>query len=87
MHPAKIQLRGFSESEISRVLKMAEKFESQIFKTEHGVDLFFEDVQNARRFISRLKKEFQVAKRMSIENLGFKRGRGEFLFVYSIRKT
>ncbi|NHW24151.1 MAG: hypothetical protein HA489_07915 [Archaeoglobales archaeon] len=86
MHPAKIQVRGFSEAEILRVLKKAEEFKAEIVKTENGIDLFFEDVENARLFVSKLQKEFRFEKKMSTENLGFKRGRMRFLFVYSLRK-
>ncbi|MDK2795622.1 MAG: hypothetical protein PWQ22_1064 [Archaeoglobaceae archaeon] len=86
MHPAKIQLRGFDESEISKVLKRAGEFKAEIVKTKDGFDLFFEDVENARLFISKLQKELRFEKKMSTENLGFKKGRMHFLFVYSLRK-
>ncbi|MDI9642165.1 MAG: NMD3-related protein [Archaeoglobales archaeon] len=86
MHPAKIQIRGFSEAEISKVLKKAEEFKAEVFKVENGTDLVFEDVENARRFISKLRREFRFETRMSTESLGFKGGRGRFLFVYSLRK-
>jgi NMD protein affecting ribosome stability and mRNA decay len=86
MHPAKVQLRGFTESEISRALKRAEEFKAEFVKNEHGVDFFFEDVENARRFISKLQRELHFEKKMSTENFGFRKGRTRFLFVYSLRK-
>lgn len=87
MHPAKIQLRDFSESEILRLLKKAEEFKPEVIKTKDGVDLFFEDIENARSFISKIQKDFCFETRMSTENLGFKKGRARYLFVYSIRKS
>lgn len=86
MHPAKIQLRGFDELEVSKVLKRAEEFKAEILRTEHGFDLFFEDVENARLFISKLQKDLRFEKKMSTESLGFKKGRASYLFVYSLRK-
>ncbi len=86
MHPAKVQLRGFTESEISIALKRAEEFKAEFVKSEHGVDFFFEDVENARLFISKLQRELRFEKKMSTENLGFRKGRARFLFVYSLRK-
>jgi len=86
MHPAKIQLRGFNEAEILKALKKAEEFNAEIAKDGHGIDFFFDDVENARLFISKLQKEFRFDKKMSTENLGFKKGRMRFLFVYCLRK-
>lgn len=86
MHPAKIQLRGFDDFEISKLIKKAEEFKFEVIKTKFGVDIFFESVDDARMFISKIQKEFRVEKKMSTENLGFKRGRSRFLFVYSVRK-
>ncbi|MEM0329922.1 MAG: NMD3-related protein [Archaeoglobaceae archaeon] len=86
MHPAKIQLRGFDDSEISKLIKKAEELKSEVIKTKFGVDIFFDNVEDARMFISKIQKEFRIEKRMSTENLGFKKGRGRFLFVYSVRK-
>lgn len=86
MHPAKVQLRGFDDSEISKLIKKAEEHKFEVIKTKFGVDIFFESVNDARMFISRIQKEFRVEKRMSTENFGFKRGRSRFLYVYSIRK-
>lgn len=83
MHPAKVQLRGFDSEEISEILKLAGSAES--IKSKDGVDLFFENVDNARLFISKLRKRFKITSRMSTESLGFK-SRARYLFVYSVRK-
>lgn len=82
MHPAKVQLRGFDREEISEILKLGE---FEVVHSEDGLDLFFEDVNEARRFISKVKKRFRVSSRMSTETLGFK-SRARYLFVYSVRK-
>lgn len=87
MNPAKVQLRGFNDAEISIILRKALEFKAEVFKIKHGIDLVFEDVEDARKFISKLRKDFRFETRMSTENLGFKGGRGQFLFVYSLRKT
>lgn len=87
MHPAKIQLRGFTDEEILKILEKAEEFEKEVFRMKNGIDLFFEDVEIARRFISKLKRDFRFEIKMSTENLGFKCGKGRYLFVYSIRKS
>ncbi|MDW7989833.1 MAG: hypothetical protein RMH75_04105 [Archaeoglobaceae archaeon] len=83
MHPAKVQLRDFSYEELSKAIEIAKK--AYIIKTNYGIDLFFDDVDDARFFISKLKKKFRITIKMSTENLGFE-SRAKFLFVYSIRK-
>ncbi|MEM0203115.1 MAG: NMD3-related protein [Archaeoglobaceae archaeon] len=83
MHPAKVQLRGFHSEEISEILKFVEK--AEVVQSRDGIDLFFENVDNARLFISKLKKRFRVESKMSTESLGFK-SRARYLFVYSVRK-
>lgn len=83
MHPAKVQLRGFDKEEISEILKLVR--ESEIISSKNGLDIFFEDVNDARFFISKLKKKFKVSSKMSTESLGFK-SRARRLFVYSVRK-
>lgn len=87
MHPAKIQLRGFDKEELSKIVKRAVEFGANVIELEHGTDLFFEDVEDARIFISKLQREFRFEKKMSTESLGFKKGRGRYLFVYSLRKA
>ncbi|MEM2818030.1 MAG: NMD3-related protein [Archaeoglobaceae archaeon] len=83
MHPAKVQLRGFDGEEILEILKSVEK--AEVVRSRDGVDLFFENVDDARIFVSKLKKRFRVASKMSTESLGFK-SRARYLFVYSVRK-
>ena len=82
MHPAKVQLRGFDEIEIENVLKAAN---AEVLKVKEGVDLYFSDVNDARFFISKLKRLFRVKIKMSTESMGFK-SRGKYLFVYCLRR-
>lgn len=82
MHPAKVQLRGFDEKEVEGMLKAVD---AEIVKVKDGIDLYFADVNDARLFISKLKRLFSLKVKMSTENLGFK-ARGRYLFVYSVRR-
>jgi NMD protein affecting ribosome stability and mRNA decay len=82
MHPAKVQLRGFGEREIENLLKVTN---AEVLKVKEGVDLYFSDVNDARFFISKLKRIFRVRIKMSTESMGFK-SRGKYLFVYCLRR-
>ncbi len=84
MHPAKVQLRGFDVEEISLILKLAEK--AEVVHSKDGLDLFFDNVDDARLFISKMKKKFKIKSRMSTESLGFD-SRARYLFVYSVKKV
>ncbi|MFN3384903.1 MAG: NMD3-related protein [Archaeoglobaceae archaeon] len=84
MHPAKVQLRGFDSEEISAILKLSEK--AKVIRSKDGIDLFFENVEDARLFISKLKRKFKIKSRMSTESLGFN-SKARYLFVYSVKKV
>lgn len=51
-HPAIVQVR----TEIEKALEIAKKFVTEVERREDGVDIYFEDVNEARRFISVFKR-------------------------------
>ncbi|MEM2176471.1 MAG: NMD3-related protein [Archaeoglobaceae archaeon] len=68
--------------------KICEKvLNGEIIKTKDGIDLFFQNVEDARLLISKIRKMHKIEIKFSAENLGFKKGRKRHLFVYSIRKN
>ncbi|MET1123737.1 MAG: hypothetical protein ABWW66_00545 [Archaeoglobaceae archaeon] len=79
-HPCVVQLRGCEE-----LAKLAEKFGGKIDRSE-GVDVYFEDVNDARRFISRIKKLGKFRVKLSSSYAGVRGGRVRVLFVYSVRR-
>ncbi|MEM4472257.1 MAG: NMD3-related protein [Archaeoglobaceae archaeon] len=83
MHPAKVQLRGFNVQELMEIEKIVKN--AKVIKTRDGVDMIFENVNDARFFISKLKARFSLIVKMSTESLGFD-SRPRYLFVYSVRK-
>jgi len=81
-HPALIQLRG----NISGIEEMVEKFEGiSVIRNKHGLDVYFEDVNSARRFISKLKRSKKFRIKSSTKYAGLRKGRVRWLFTYSIR--
>ena len=80
-HPCLVQLRGCDDE----VVKLAEKFGGKVEVSKHGSDVYFEDVNDARKFISRLGKLRRVKTKMSTSYAGLRRGRVRVLFVYSVR--
>lgn len=85
MNPAKIQLRGFSEEDLEKIYEKV--LNGEIIKTRDGIDVFFQSVEDARLFISKIKRLHKIEIKFSTENLGFKKGEARYLFVYSIRKS
>jgi NMD protein affecting ribosome stability and mRNA decay len=83
-HPAVLQLRGNLRNEIIGVLRKRD-WECEILKTKHGIDIYFSDVNDARRYISMIKRlqNFQI--KMSTKYAGLRKGRVRVLFVYSLR--
>ncbi|MCS7121011.1 MAG: hypothetical protein NZ895_00180 [Archaeoglobaceae archaeon] len=72
-YPCLVQLRSCKNLE-----KFAEKFGGKIVSVEKGgVDVYFEDVNDARRYISRIKKFAKVRIKMSIKQ--------PKIFFYSVR--
>ncbi len=76
-HPCKVQLRDFSIKDVEIAKKIAKDFGAEI----EGLDLYFDDVNTARIFISKLKKFSKFKVKMSTEYIGKKK----ILFVYSLR--
>ena len=81
-HPCKVQLRGFNNKEIEIARKFAEKLNGKLI----DLDIYFEDVNDARKFISKLKKILKFDLKMSTEYIGMVKGKKKILFVYSLRK-
>ncbi len=86
MHPCKVQIRNFDENSIELVKKLANKFSTEIEVVKKGLDVYFEDVNDARFFISKLRKLMEFEIKMSTEYAGLRKGRVRVLFVYSLRR-
>ena len=84
-HPCKVQLRSFNYDELKLARKIAEKFKISVEEGKTGLDIYFEDVNEARRYISKLKKILNFILKMSTEYAGLRKGRVRVLFVYSLR--
>jgi NMD protein affecting ribosome stability and mRNA decay len=84
-HPCKIQLRGFGDRELEIAKKIASRFSSELQEGKNGPDIYFSDVNEARKFISRLKKVAKFNVKMSTSYAGLRKGRVRVLFVYSLR--
>lgn len=81
-HPALIQIRG----EAQKVKKFLEKLENvEIIENEYGFDIVFNDVNEARLFISKLKKILNPKVKSSTKYAGLHKGRVRWLFTYSVR--
>lgn len=85
MHPCLVQIRGVNEELMNRVTSLASKFKVELDWLRNGVDIYFEDVNDARKFISTLKKFSKFDLKMSTKYAGLRRGRVRVLFVYSLR--
>jgi len=75
-------LRGFSLEEI----EIAKKFAIDYGGEFEGLDVYFSDVNDARKFISKLRKVFKFKIKMSTEYIGMVRRKKKIFFVYSLRK-
>jgi|Deesub1362A_J573_1020465.scaffolds.fasta_scaffold00363_34 NMD protein affecting ribosome stability and mRNA decay len=84
-HPALIQFRGhFDRKRVESMLsKQTGNYEVEM--SEHGLDVYFEDVNDARFFISKLKKNMRFKQKLSINYAGLRKGRVRKFFVYSLR--
>ena len=81
-HPAVIQLRG-NYKKIERILERLENVE--IVREKHGIDVYFEDVNDARMLISKIKKLFNVEVKSGTKYAGLRKGRVRWFFAYSLR--
>ncbi len=83
MHPCIVQLRGFEDLE--DIFSIARKYNATFEDVGSGIDMYFEDVNEARRFISVLKKLRRFEVKFSTKYAGLRRGRVRVLFVYCLR--
>lgn len=67
-----VQLRGCTDLE-----KIAEKFGGKVLFTKDGIDVYFEDVNDARRYLSRIRKIAKVKVKMSMKH--------PKIFFYSVK--
>jgi len=86
-HPSILQFRGVKEETKKFILNYLERksFEYSIEGNKNGFDIYFSDVNEARRLISALKRQFNFDLKMSTKYAGLRKGRVRVLFVYSIR--
>jgi len=80
MHPALVRIRGRVDEEVVR--RFARKFKGVVEDAENGFDVYFNDVNDARFFLSRLKKIVRGTVNMSTKYRG-----GKVFFVYSFRPS
>ncbi len=86
LHPSIVQLRDFKFDEIELAKKFSEKLNAEIETTKNGINIYFEDVNDARFFISKLRKTMNFEIKMSTKYAGLRKGRVRVLFVYSLRR-
>lgn len=84
-HPCKIQIRDVDSDKLKIVRNMAVKRNAEVEEVKNGLDIYFEDVQDARFFISKLKKSMRFKIKMSTKYAGLRGSRVRVLFVYSLR--
>ncbi len=81
-HPAVIQLRG----NYKRAEMIIEKLENvEVVREKFGIDVYFEDVNDARLLISRIKKLFDVEIKSGTKYAGLRKGKVRWFFAYSLR--
>ncbi len=85
LHPCKIQLRDFEAEKLEIARRFALQFEAEVEDVKRGVDIYFEDVNDARFFISKLKRVAKFRVKMSTKYAGLRKGRVRVFFVYSLR--
>jgi len=84
-HPCIVQVRDVQHDKIETVKKMALKRNAEVERVKNGLDIYFEDVNEARKFISKLKKSMKFRIKMSTKYAGLRGSRVRVLFVYSLR--
>ncbi|WP_456328077.1 NMD3-related protein [Archaeoglobus sp.] len=80
-----VQIRDVEKSKLEGIVSRACKFNAEIERVKNGVDIYFEDVNDARRFISVLKKLSNFEVKFSTKFAGLRKGRVRVLFVYCLR--
>ena len=84
-HPCIIQVRDVKREKMEIVRNMALKRNAEIEDSKNGLDIYFEDVNEARKFISKLRKSMRFKIKMSTKYAGLRGSRVRVLFVYSLR--
>lgn len=84
-HPCIVQVRDIKSEKIEIVRNMALKRNAEIEDSKNGLDIYFEDVNEARKFISKLRKSMRFKIKMSTKYAGLRGSRVRVLFVYSLR--
>jgi NMD protein affecting ribosome stability and mRNA decay len=84
-HPCIVQVRDVQPDKIEIVRNMALKRNAEVEKAKNGLDIYFEDVNEARKFISKLRKSMKLRIKMSTKYAGLRGSRVRVLFVYSLR--
>ena len=85
MHPCIVQIRDANGEVLERSVRLARKFVTEIDRIKNGIDVYFEDVREARKFISTLKRLSRFDVKFSTKFAGLRRGRVRVLFVYCLR--
>ena len=88
-HPCIVQIRDFDKNSIELIKRMTKKMaNTSIEEKGYNLDLFFSDVNDARFFISKLKKSFGgIRIKLSTKYAGLRGGKVRILFTYSVRKS
>ncbi len=84
-HPCKIQVRDLDLEKLEIAKNIASKLGAEVEPVKNGLDMYFEDVNNARVFISRFKKSAKFRIKMSTKYAGLRGSRVRVLFVYALR--
>lgn len=84
-HPCIIQIRDMQPEKIEIVKNMALKRNAKVESSKYGLDIYFEDVNEARKLISKIKKSMKFRIKMSTKYAGLRGSRVRVLFVYSLR--
>jgi len=65
-HPALIQFRGDFDRKRVETMLSRQTGNYEVETSEHGLDVYFEDVNDARFFISKLKKNMKFRQKLSV---------------------
>ncbi len=86
-HPAVVQIRDPKPEHIDLIFKILKRFEFEVERVRNGIDIYFEDVNDARIFISKIKRLIKFDLKFSTKYAGLRRGRVRILFVYCLRPS
>ncbi len=84
-HPAILQLRGKYSDIFEEILSIGKNYECWVDRKKEGIDIYFSDVNEARKVISKIKKIKKAKLKMSTKYAGLRKGRVRVLFVYCLR--